>query len=339
MTAAVTSSSARPELAFGPGADLSEQSLVGVDLSGRDLTGADLTDADLSRANLAGATFNNATMAGVILFEADLSGAQFIQADLTGADIRNARAKGAVFGGATLIDATFLGADLTECAFSRAQAKGADFRRATAVDARMHAIDLSNADLSNADLSNADLSNADLRGVDLTEATVDEASFRNANLQRSTMRALIGYTTTDWIGVDIVDSNFAGGYLVRRTIMDQNYLEEFRTRSALNAATYRLWKITSDCGRSLTRWGAWIIIMAVAFAGIYTFVNIDYGDYQTSLSPLYFSIVTLTTLGYGDGIPATQGAQIVVIAEVIMGYMMLGGLLSIFATKMGRRAE
>ena len=54
---------------------------------------------------------------------------------------------------------------------------------------------------------------------------------------------------------------------------------------------------------------------------------------------MYFSVVTLTTLGFGDVLPASVSAQVVVIAEVIIGYMMLGGLLSIFATKMGRRAE
>ena len=153
------------------------------------------------------------------------------------------------------------------------------------------------------------------------------------------MRGLEGYTTADWIGVDIVDSNFAGAYLVRRAIMDQNYLEEFRTRSRASHITYLVWKATSDCGRSLTLWGAWIIVMALTFAGLYGFVDIDYGDYPTRLSPVYFSIVTLTTLGYGDGVPASLPAQVLVITEVVMGYMMLGGLLSIFATKMGRRAE
>jgi hypothetical protein len=78
---------------------------------------------------------------------------------------------------------------------------------------------------------------------------------------------------------------------------------------------------------------------AVLFSIIYSFVDIDYGDYETPLSPLYFSIVTLTTLGYGDALPASMTAQIVVLFEVIIGYVMLGGVLSIFANRMGRRAD
>jgi hypothetical protein len=79
--------------------------------------------------------------------------------------------------------------------------------------------------------------------------------------------------------------------------------------------------------------------VATIFALAYTTVSIDYGDYRTALSPLYFSLVTLTTLGYGDVLPASQPAQTLVLAEVVTGYVMLGGLLSIFANKMGRRGE
>ena len=139
--------------------------------------------------------------------------------------------------------------------------------------------------------------------------------------------------------IDILDADFAGAYMVRRTIMDQNYLYEFRHKSRLNAAVYRLWSITSDCGRSFGRWAFWTAIIAVLFAVAYGFVDIDYGDYETKLSPLYYSVVTMTTLGYGDALPASVGGQVVAMIQVVIGYVMLGGVLSIFATKMGRRAE
>jgi voltage-gated potassium channel Kch len=54
---------------------------------------------------------------------------------------------------------------------------------------------------------------------------------------------------------------------------------------------------------------------------------------------VYYSIVTLTTLGYGDVVPASPAAQVLAMIEVILGYVMLGGLLSIFASKMARRAD
>jgi len=79
--------------------------------------------------------------------------------------------------------------------------------------------------------------------------------------------------------------------------------------------------------------------VAFLFALIFSFVEVDYGDHPTSFSPLYYSFVTLTTLGYGDVVPSSPGAQVVSVVEVVVGYVALGGLLSIFATKMARRAE
>ena len=53
----------------------------------------------------------------------------------------------------------------------------------------------------------------------------------------------------------------------------------------------------------------------------------------------YFSVVTLTTLGYGDVTPNSLGGQVVAMAAVITGYFMLGGLLSILSNKMARRGD
>ena len=79
--------------------------------------------------------------------------------------------------------------------------------------------------------------------------------------------------------------------------------------------------------------------MVATFSVLYEFVAIDFGDYETPISSFYYSVVTLTTLGYGDVLPASTAAQIVAMCEVAIGYVMLGGLLSIFANKMARRAD
>jgi hypothetical protein len=48
-------------------------------------------------------------------------------------------------------------------------------------------------------------------------------------------------------------------------------------------------------------------------------------------------VVTFTTLGFGDIIPVTTKASWWVMAEVVTGYVMLGGLISILANKLARR--
>jgi hypothetical protein len=58
-------------------------------------------------------------------------------------------------------------------------------------------------------------------------------------------------------------------------------------------------------------------------------------------APFYYSFVTMTTLGFGDITPKVDQwfLQIVVTIEVVLGYIMLGGLISIFSNKLARRAS
>ena len=44
------------------------------------------------------------------------------------------------------------------------------------------------------------------------------------------------------------------------------------------------------------------------------------------------------SLGFGDIVPLTKLARLAVGIEVVLGYIMLGGLIAIFATKLARRS-
>ena len=294
------------------------------DFTGKDLRGQDFTGADLRNGRLMGADLRGCSLRG-----ADLTGAKLIGAKLNDADFTDCQATDAVFGQADLTGAVLFGADLTNTSFSAATLCGADLRAAN----------LEHARLIDADLTEADLSEATVTHADLTAARVTGAQFTGANLNNSTLSHLADFDSADWIGVSVANIDFSGAYLVRREIMDQNYLYEFRTRDRRHAALYAVWKATSDCGRSLARWGAMTAAVALLFAALFTVVDIDYGTNETALSPLYFSVVTITTLGYGDALPQSMVAQFLVMVEVAVGYMMLGGVLSIFATRMGRRAD
>ncbi len=309
------------------------------DLSGLDLEGADLSDADLSLSNLENTDLRKAKLKGTIFFKANLRGALFnnseiSDADFTGADVRgakfdNARGHAAGFGSANLEGASFFEADLQASTFTKANLRGADFRCA----------DLSACRLREADMTGADFTEAALGYADLSLAIVKGACFDNADLRQARLRALKGYEKASWIGTDIRDINLAGAYLLRRFVMDQNYLKEFKEQSPFHNVLYWLWYITSDCGRSMTRWMGWIGTLITLFAWLYSFVDIDYGRYPTPLSYFYYSVVTITTLGYGDVVPKTAWGQVVAMVEVTFGYLMLGGLLSIFSNKMARRSE
>ncbi|MCG8566951.1 MAG: pentapeptide repeat-containing protein [Desulfobacterales bacterium] len=306
------------------GINLVHENLSGLDFSGYDLSHANLNRADISKGNFSYARLVHATLEHGILDECE-----FIGADLSGAVLNECSARMGGFGGATLERASMINGDFSDAVFSRSILKGADFRAAKLLGAR----------LSESDLSRAVFTRANLERADLKQSNVNQTHFQLANMQRCRLLGIRNFKGADWVGADIRDMDLRGAYLVRRHIADENYLFEFQSQGPVHKAIYHIWWLTSDCGRSLSRWFLWLLAATLAFGAIYTHVAIDFGDYETWFSPIYFSFVTLTTLGYGDAVPKSLVAQWVVTLQAVTGYMGLGGLLSILGNKMARRAE
>lgn len=299
------------------------------DLRGANFNGADLRDLDLSERDLSGIQLFGADLRGVNLQDANLEGAELSTANLEGAVLDGAHCKRTGFGRANLDHASLFKTNLEHATLTQASLKHANLSCANLHHCRMR----------EADLTEADLTEADLRHADLSLSIIRKADFTNTDLRHARLRMLRQFKSANWIGVDIRDVNFSGAYLMRREIVDQNFIKEFRSHSRLSKILYYPWLWTCDCGRSMFRWCCCIGLLLLLFTYLYTLVGIDYGTYPTSLSPLYFSVVTLTTLGFGDVAPNCIGGQIIVMLEVSTGYVMLGGLLSIFSNKLARRGD
>lgn len=309
--------------------DLRGISLDGENLSELDLSGCDLTNSDLTGTDLSGANLSRVRLVGASLSNANLAGCELLGADLTGADLDGCKAERAGFGVTNLSGTNFYNAHLVGATFTKSNLHNADFGGADLRKTRMIEANLIHTDFTKADLSEADFESSNLDG----------ATFRNANLRGCRLHFITNFDRATWIGADIESVHFCGAYLVRRYIMDENYIYEFRHHSRFHEYLYWAWWLTSDCGRSLFRWAMVTASLIAVFALSYLFVEVDYGEHPTVFSPVYFSIVTLTTLGYGDVTPASIPAQVITVTEALLGYVMLGGLLSIFANKMARRAD
>jgi uncharacterized protein YjbI with pentapeptide repeats len=309
--------------------DLRSINLAGEDLSGLNFARCDLSGADLSKANLCGANLSWANLEGAKLSHACLDDCEMLGADLKGAVLNECSAERAGFGGADLSGASLIGAKLRQATLTKSKLHKADFRAATLVEAR-----ITESDCSEANFTRANIQEADLKASDFRDANLELADLRKARLL-----GIRNFATASWIGADIRGVDLRGAYLVRRHIDDQNYLYEFRTKSRYYNMIYWVWWATSDCGRSATRWAFSVLAVALVFAFLYSFIGVDFGDHETPLSPIYFSFVTLTTLGYGDIVPDCMAGQVLAMIEAVLGYVGLGGLLSIFSNKMARRAE
>jgi hypothetical protein len=302
-------------------ADLSDRDLRGLDLADVDFSGADFFGTELSKANLKMARLQNADLTKV-----SLDGAGLYKCGLSGAVVQ---------------EATLRGADL-----SSADCVGADFRGS----------DLSGANLAGADLRFADLGNANLEDADLTGAVCTEANFSGANFYGANVTRLEygGFKAMGgrYFGIRSID-NAHGNALFVRDAKDQDYIDALYHKierlpdgwmKTVELFLFRAWGLI-DHGRSLVKVSCYAFVIAMLYGAIYTldmrlgWAMMDYSNSaQSWFTPFYYSMVTYTTLGYGDVTANSLAGEMLVISEVVIGYFTLGLLLSILANTIARRS-
>ncbi len=171
--------------------------------------------------------------------------------------------------------------------------------------------------------------NVDLRDADLQDVSFSNTDFTGVKYNRHARYRGIHF------------SNCYGSPMFIRFAKDQDYIEEFRN-SKFRWPLYVLWLVFADCGRSFFVWALWSVLMALGFGCVFFSMGPEafkISGLSFSLETMvYYSTVTFTTLGFGDITPITPEAARWVMMEVITGYIMLGGLISILANKLARRS-
>jgi len=297
-------------------AQLNGRDLAELDFSGSDFFSAKLQKANLKKSRFVGADLSQATMQNAALYKADFSNAILQEANLSDADLSSATCKGADFRGAIL--------------------KGVNFEA---------------ADLRGADFSHADLRGTNLSGADITGAKFHFARISDANVTHTkygTVKDMIGL----YYGIRGIETTYGNAILVRDA-KDQDYIDTLHQAiismppgfvRSLDLFLFRAWGLI-DHGRSLAKVGFYAFIIAT-FYGLIYLMDMTYGweimDYsnsaQTWFTPFYYSVVTYTTLGFGDVTADSLFGEIFVISEVILGYFTLGLLLAILANTIARRS-
>jgi voltage-gated potassium channel len=56
-------------------------------------------------------------------------------------------------------------------------------------------------------------------------------------------------------------------------------------------------------------------------------------DFSSYIDSLYFSLVTLTTVGYGDIVPLTEFARKIVMLEIVSGFLVLIGAFPLLISR------
>lgn len=228
--------------------------------------------------------------------------------------------------------------------------------------------DFSNADLHNVNFMDSNLSHAILNDTELKYANLTNANLRDAHLQRTSLykTKIIG---SDLRGADLREAHIFsiiynrkemnGRYLgvrglescygdafFKRDAQDQDFIDtvEKHWTRGWKKVLFKMWKVI-DFGRSITRVAIIAFLSSIIFGVIYWldwFYSLGLLNYSNSanswLTPLYYSIVTFTTLGFGDVTPTHWIGEMIVILEVISGYITLGLILAIIASTVSRRS-
>jgi len=192
-------------------------------------------------------------------------------------------------------------------------------------------------------LKKVDLSGATFNGVQLIEADISGANLSGAKFNNSIVTGIKYKKLGKCRGIDLNGCHGSPRFI--RDAKDNEFVEEFGENHLFLKS---IWAVSSDCGRSMLRWVSWSILFALYFAYNFYLMGPDHFFIRSpsnmaplpfdELTTIYYSVATFTTLGFGDVLPITRTATLWVMAEVIVGYIMLGGLISIMATKLARRA-
>ncbi len=284
---------------------------------------------------------HGALLAGARLDDVDLAGVQLSHADLTGASLRSAnlhaaKLQGAILERAHLEEATLAHVKLIGSTLSHAHLRGADLTGADLSEAILHHVDLTGVDLRDARLFATRITDP-IWWVDLPRATMDGRTVFP--------RALPEHPIQDVLGLPP---------LLRRRIADAQYLRDMYRKAGggsvgIGRSAMWVWGVTCCYGQSLGRWALSTVALLVFFSIAFVFMSFNFAVSTVEAGAassavhrpdfwqgMYFSVSTMMTLGLGDVAPASGLARVVVLIEEVCGYLMLGGLLSIFSNKLAR---
>lgn len=84
-----------------------------------------------------------------------------------------------------------------------------------------------------------------------------------------------------------------------------------------------------------------VALTIVEFATIYNWMRHSFSGMTSQVSPLYFSVSTFTTTGYGDIRPLTSGAQLMTALQMLLDWtettVVIGIVLAALVEVLGRR--
>ncbi|AFL95930.1 hypothetical protein CL1_1733 [Thermococcus cleftensis] len=337
------------------------------DLSGEDLEEAYLSGANLRKANLEGGNLRHADLSDADLSHANLAWAHLEGSDLSGANLSHASLSSSRLEGADLSGAKLIHADLSLASLENATLASADLQGAELYGANLSGANLFSADFRGAKLYGVSLTGAkNLRYARFDEIVVEEVIGDRLARQGKYSEALESYNRAIDVylllkklfaeqGIYEAASRYSiGEWRVRGKIqrlahkaLGRAHVEAFlpltaRFRKRWLAfleghlrwlANRFLWYISSY-GESPWRVFLTTVGVILAYAALYSHLGAVEGA-GSFAENLYFSVVTFTTVGYGDYVPK-PGYHLLAVSEAFLGAFMMAFFVVVLSRRVIR---
>ncbi|MBN2182373.1 MAG: pentapeptide repeat-containing protein [Sedimentisphaerales bacterium] len=271
-----------------------------------------------------------------------------------------------LFQGADMKGWFLVNADLKKADLFYSDLKYAYLANANLECAYMYYADLKDSKFIEANLKSASLNAANIEGINLLSANLKGASFRFVVVDGATLIVPEEFDKqTDFTGVALDSCRIAPAtkQLLEYNIRRKNWEVWYKYKNLQESEGERniviqklMWFIKlfwsfSDYGRSTGRIIGCFLGLSLFFAAVYSLfayfsppgivshlevephLPLWHYGLLVFLRPIYFSVVTMTTLGFGDMYANAQSTwgHILLTIQVILGYVLLGALVTRFA--------
>lgn len=305
-----------------------------------------LTEADFSNREFKGCNFSSPKKSLLML-----EGANFTNSNLYGMRFDNTSMQRSNFSGAFMDNCCFVRTNLSDANFENSIIKSCKFPLANLINSNFKNVKIEQSNLYEADFTQSNLTGTHFRGFGRDHPSVlsrGESDFKvysmnmcgtlllGAKMDNETYFSDCYFSIeTDFRTIYFEDGNYATG--LKQTLKycnrKHNWEDWYKERNPLLGAILKIFWFSSNYGYSMKRIVSISISTIIFFSFLYLFLSSSIHGLESRefIKALYFSTVTLTTVGYGDMYPINSFAQCVVMTQIIMGYFFLGSLITVLS--------